>query len=197
MRELATRVDARTNRLRLLEAATAVFAAQGTTADVKAVADQAGLAVGTIYRHFPGKDDLIAAVMEAAMQDFDGAAEAGLAEADPTTGIRVFIAGGLAVFARYGELMTAMLEGRAPGARTVAEREYRRAGTSIRITQLVQRGVASGVFRADLNTDVAAALLKAIFVSWALGELRRQYTLEQIADDVVAIFVAAMATQRS
>ena len=57
------RADARRNMDALLEAAMAVFAASGVDAPVREVADKAGVGVGTLYRHFPQRADLIVAVM--------------------------------------------------------------------------------------------------------------------------------------
>lgn len=57
------RADARRNMDALLEAAMAVFAASGVDAPVREVAEKAGVGVGTLYRHFPQRSDLIVAVM--------------------------------------------------------------------------------------------------------------------------------------
>ena len=56
------RVDAQRNVGSLLEAAVAVFATSGVDAPVREIADRAGVGVGTVYRHFPQRADLIAAV---------------------------------------------------------------------------------------------------------------------------------------
>jgi AcrR family transcriptional regulator len=56
------RADAQRNIDALLEAALAVFATSGVDAPVREISDKAGVGVGTIYRHFPQRSDLIAAV---------------------------------------------------------------------------------------------------------------------------------------
>ena len=56
------RADARQNVDALLEAAKAEFAASGVDAPVRAIAERAGVGVGTLYRHFPLRSDLISAV---------------------------------------------------------------------------------------------------------------------------------------
>src|ERR1700734_3359907 len=56
------RADARRNIEALLEAAMTVFAISGVDAPVREIADKAGVGVGTLYRHFPQRADLIAAV---------------------------------------------------------------------------------------------------------------------------------------
>jgi AcrR family transcriptional regulator len=57
------RADAARNRERILEAAEATFAAEGVSAPIDAVAERAGVGVGTVYRHFPTKEALFAAIV--------------------------------------------------------------------------------------------------------------------------------------
>jgi AcrR family transcriptional regulator len=58
------RADAARNRARILAAARDQFAAHGSEAGMDEIAAAAGVAVGTLYRHFPTKADLVAAVSE-------------------------------------------------------------------------------------------------------------------------------------
>ncbi|MFD7920828.1 TetR/AcrR family transcriptional regulator [Streptomyces sp. NPDC059740] len=68
------RADARRNEEALLRAAAAVFAASGVEAPVRDIAAGAGVRVGTIYRHFPTRADLVIAVYR---HQVDACAEAG------------------------------------------------------------------------------------------------------------------------
>ena len=68
------RADARRNEATLLEAAAAAFVASGVNAPVRAIAARAGVGVGTIYRHFPTRADLIVAVYR---HQVEACAEAG------------------------------------------------------------------------------------------------------------------------
>ena len=56
------RADAERNRRRLLEAARAAFSDQGTGASLEEIARNAGVGIGTLYRHFPTRDALIGEV---------------------------------------------------------------------------------------------------------------------------------------
>lgn len=58
------RADAQRNLDRLLQAAMEVFAESGVDAPVRAIAERAGVGVGTFYRHFPQRADLIVAVLK-------------------------------------------------------------------------------------------------------------------------------------
>jgi AcrR family transcriptional regulator len=61
------RSDARQNVDALLEAAKSVFAESGVDAPVRTIAERAGVGVGTLYRHFPLRSDLISAVFRREM----------------------------------------------------------------------------------------------------------------------------------
>src|SRR5271156_3873742 len=76
------RADAQRSLDALLEAALAVFAASGVDAPVREIAIQAGVGVGTVYRHFPHRSDLVAAVFRHEVDACANAAAA-LAAAHP------------------------------------------------------------------------------------------------------------------
>lgn len=61
------RADARQNIDALLEAAKTVFAESGVDAPIRSIAERAGVGVGTLYRHFPLRSDLISAVFRREM----------------------------------------------------------------------------------------------------------------------------------
>ena len=62
VRATPKRADARRNEKSLLEAAAEVFIARGVDAPVREIAARAGVGMGTIYRHFPTRSDLVVAV---------------------------------------------------------------------------------------------------------------------------------------
>lgn len=68
------RADARRNLSSLVEAAKEVFAEAGVDAPAKEITDRAGVGVGTLYRHFPQRSDLVIAVLQ---HEIDACADAG------------------------------------------------------------------------------------------------------------------------
>lgn len=62
------RADAAKNRERILEAANRQITAHGPEAPMETIAADAGVAVGTLYRHFPTKHDLVTAVLDSHME---------------------------------------------------------------------------------------------------------------------------------
>ena len=70
----APRRDALRNDAVIIDAARAVFAEQGPQASMESIASRAGLGVGTIYRRFAGKDDLLDVIAHLFVQDMEQAA---------------------------------------------------------------------------------------------------------------------------
>ena len=68
------RADARRNREKVLAAARRQFADHGLDAQIDEIARDAGVGVGTVYRHFPNKEDLLQALAD---DRFEGLAEPG------------------------------------------------------------------------------------------------------------------------
>ena len=89
----AQRADARRNRRRVLDAARARFAEDGLDAQIDEIAEAAGVGVGTVYRHFPTKDHLIEALVEARFERIRERAIQALSEAgeDPWEAFRGFM----------------------------------------------------------------------------------------------------------
>jgi AcrR family transcriptional regulator len=89
--ERVPRADARRNRKAVIEAAKNLFSEQGLDAQMPDVARAAGVGVGTVYRHFPAKDDLIAALAEERFRRLADRAREALAEPDAWEAFREFL----------------------------------------------------------------------------------------------------------
>jgi AcrR family transcriptional regulator len=89
--ERALRADARRNRDAIVAAARRLFADQGLDAQMPDVAKAAKVGVGTVYRHFPNKEDLIAALAADRFERLAEKAREGIAADDPWEGLCGFI----------------------------------------------------------------------------------------------------------
>jgi AcrR family transcriptional regulator len=85
------RADAVRNIDSLLEAAKSVFATSGVDAPAKEIADLAGVGVGTLYRHFPQRSDLVKAVFERGVDRCAEAAAELAAANDPATALALWL----------------------------------------------------------------------------------------------------------
>ena len=87
----ALRADAKRNIDTLLEAAKEVFATSGVDAPVREIAARAGVGVGTVYRHFPQRADLVAAVFRREVDACAAAAPALAAELQPCEALTAWL----------------------------------------------------------------------------------------------------------
>jgi AcrR family transcriptional regulator len=85
------RKDAERNRQRILAAASEVFAEAGLAASLDAVAERAGVGVGTVYRRFPDKEALIDALFEARIDEIVAIARECGENPDPWAGLTCFL----------------------------------------------------------------------------------------------------------
>lgn len=85
----STRADARRNREKLLEVATAAFAtADGRPVSLESIARDAGVGIGTLYRHFPSREALVEAIFRAELAEVAAAAEQLLDRYPPRIALR-------------------------------------------------------------------------------------------------------------
>lgn len=154
MTERALRADARDNRARVLHAAADVFGSAGPGASTEEIARRAGVGIGTVFRHFPTKVDLLTAVFAARLEALRDRATALASAADPGDALRVFfretVEGAPSKLA-IAETLTEPLAGDAI-----------RAGEELRaaFAVLVQRAQDAGALR----TDVAAPEIYGLMV---------------------------------
>ncbi|MGO8859748.1 MAG: TetR/AcrR family transcriptional regulator [Acidimicrobiales bacterium] len=85
------RADARRNYDNLVVAARKVFADQGGGASMEAIAKQAGVGVGTLYRHFPKRIDIVEAVYRDDVEVLVGSAERGLTDLEPWAALEAWL----------------------------------------------------------------------------------------------------------
>jgi AcrR family transcriptional regulator len=85
------RADARRNYEGLVVAARKVFADQGGGASMEAIAKEAGVGVGTLYRHFPKRIDIVEAVYRDDVEVLIGAAERGLVDLEPWAALEAWL----------------------------------------------------------------------------------------------------------
>jgi TetR/AcrR family transcriptional regulator, fatty acid metabolism regulator protein len=194
---LAERADKADKRDAILRAAIETFAARGFfNAQVADVARSAGVAAGTVYLYFRGKDDLLISIFERTMTD---AIAAG----------RESVAAKRGAVERLREIARLHFErlGRDRNLAVVFQVELRQStkfmerfsATYLReylgiIRDVIEQGQAQGTFRQAINPTLAAKMffgvLDEMATNWILS--RRKYSLAAQADAVVDIFVGGL-----
>lgn len=193
------RRDAERNRRRILDAAAAVFAERGLAVTMDDIAHRAGVGVGTVYRRFPDKEELIDALFVDRIEAIAALAEQGLAHEDPWEGLVWFMEQGLLEQARdrgLKELLFGAARGRGPTA-------HARDRLAPIVTAMFERARASGQLRDDIegvDTPVLHLMLGAVldFSREVEPELWRRFLaivldgLRARRDDVTPLPVAAL-----
>ena len=151
------RRDAARNRERVLDAAVDLVRRDGERVPMARIAGHAGVGVGTVYRHFGTREELLAAIVYRSFGiALDNARAAAAHPASALEGIRLFFLATL----RDRERFVLPLHG-GPAIFTSATRE-RQADIRTVLRTLIERGRAAGELRADLTPEdliVAASLL--------------------------------------
>jgi AcrR family transcriptional regulator len=150
----ALRADAVRNRRKVLDAARERFADEGLDAQMDDIARAAGVGVGTVYRHFPTKEDLLQALADDRFEGLARAARAGLEHEDAWEGFASFLRYAAEVMARDRGLSEAM-DQRAGTCRGAAEA----AGLPELTSQLVGRAQSAGALRQDIGAEDIPSLV--------------------------------------
>ncbi len=147
------RADARRNRARLLEVADQVFTERGVGASTEEVARAAGVGIGTVFRHFPTKEALLAAVLAARLERLAAGAEALAADPDPGAALDQLVR--LVVgHARAKNAYADALGGDISGVKEEVRGRLRDA-----VAALLERAQAAGAVRTELRPADLTALL--------------------------------------
>lgn len=144
------RADAIRNRERVLEAAKVVFSAGGAQASLEAVAKQAGVGIGTLYRHFPTREALYEAVYRREVEQLGELAESLKKDAKPVDALRRWLASNIE-FVATKKGMAAALALAAHGSPELHSFSFDRLTKAIGM--LLERGIAAGELRSDVRPE--------------------------------------------
>ncbi len=157
------RSDARRNRERLLEAATAAYTAgDGRSVSLEAVAREAGVGIGTLYRHFPNREALVEAVYRAELAEVAATAERLLKRHPPKAALRRWMdryARFVAAKRGMAESLHAMFDS---GTMQPSQTRDSIVGA---VGLLLRTGADDGSLRSDVRADDVVSSLIGIFLA--------------------------------
>lgn len=157
------RADALRNRERLVEVAQSAFANNGIETSLEEIARQAGVGIGTLYRRFPRREDLIAAVLNERYLKLTECAQV-LAERrqDIDAALAEWLALLIEHMAIYRGLSAAVKEAMHDQSTALGQtcKEMMEAAT-----ELLERGQRSGAFRSDVTFYDVMALCSGIVMA--------------------------------
>lgn len=150
------RADALRNRQRLLDAAVQAFSQDGPEVTLDRVAKEAGVGIGTLYRHFPSREALIEAAYRNELEKLCDAAPALLAAQPADAALRAWMDRFVDYLATKRGMADALRLVIASGANPYAQSRDRLLAA---LGELLAAGAAAGVLRADVAAaDVLASL---------------------------------------
>ncbi len=162
------RADARRNRERLLEVAAAAFAAAaGRPVSLESIARDAGVGIGTLYRHFPTRDVLVEAVFRAELAEVAAAAGQLLRRHPPKAALRHWMD-------RYANFVAAK-RGMADSLRGLvesrpAEQNQTRESIVGAVRLILRAGADDGSLRSDVPAEDVVSSLLGIFLASGSSE---------------------------
>lgn len=143
------RSDAERNRARIIATARTVFRRDGLNASMASVARETGVGIATILRHFPAKEELVAAVFTERMDAYADAVAVALEDPDPWNGFAGFIETACEMQAAdsgFADVLTTTF----PTAKAL---ERRRTEAYEAALKLIDRAKAAGRLREDFNSS--------------------------------------------
>jgi AcrR family transcriptional regulator len=165
------RADARRNRERLLEVAARAFSHDGPDATLEAIARDAGVGIGTLYRHFPTREALVDAAYRNELYRLTDSARRLLKRKPPDQALRTW----MDRFVDYmttkrgmGKALQALI---ASGGDPFSESRDRLVGA---ITTLLDAGAVAGTLRADLDPEDVLVSLSGLSLATAETGSRAQ-----------------------
>jgi AcrR family transcriptional regulator len=159
------RADARRNRDRLLAVAVRAFSTEGPEVTLEAVAREAGVGIGTLYRHFPTREALVEAAYRSELLRLCSAADELVASQPGDEALRAWMDRFVDYMTTKRGMADALRAVIASGLNPYAESRDRLLAA---IGTLLQAGIEAGTVRSDVEAaDVLASLTG---VSLAAGE---------------------------
>lgn len=156
-RDRPLRADAARNRAKVLEAATRTFGEQGVDAPIPEIARRAGVGIGTVYRQFPSKHDLLVALAAERYAWLAEQIERAASDADPWEGFTRVLWKAAAVQVADRSFRQVMRE-----VATVPELEPLRLRVVDAIARLLERAQAAGVVRDDVTPQDLPVVMSGI-----------------------------------
>ncbi len=159
----ATRADAARNREQLLGVATRVLASPGAETSMRAIAREAGVGIGTLYRHFPTRESLVEAVYRDQVVRLTNGARDLLADVAPAVALRRW----MDLFGDWIATKNGMLD---------------------TLLTMIESDV---VGHARTRDELLAAIASVLDAGRTAGDLRPDVTAEEVAAALIGIFTVA------
>ena len=177
------RSDARQNHARLISAATAAFAEKGADAPLEDIARRAGVGIGTLYRHFPGRLDLQAAVFRTQVRTVCEQGDALLATDAPQQAFAAWVRVLAGYLVTKRGLSRALIDAVGVESELITSCWMTMRETTERLLESAQR---AGVIRSDVTGTDVMRLIHGVAVSSEKDPSRTDLLLSVMLDGLAA-----------
>jgi AcrR family transcriptional regulator len=173
------RADARRNNERLVAAAKEVFAKYGGDASMEAIAKEAGVGVGTLYRHFPKRIDIVEAVYRTDVDQLVETAETAVAELGPWPAVEVWLKAFLEYARSKSTFLNELREAfeKNPELRVASRERIDRTADLV-----LRRAQDAGVVRTDIDGADLMQLMGPMCTNATLSEDQSHRLLTMVLD---------------
>lgn len=185
--ERRPRADAERNREQLVRTATTIFAQKGAGASLEEIAREAGLGIGTLYRHFPTRDALVEAVYRTEVEQLGAAAERLARQETPVEALRSWLVLFLDHLATKQGMSTALQSLVGGPSRLYA------SSTPV-VTRSVTMLVDSAVSRGEIRCAMSPLDLLRAIAGLAYGATEPHWRKNAV--ELIDVLVAGMQTRR-
>ncbi|MEV1174747.1 TetR/AcrR family transcriptional regulator [Nonomuraea sp. NPDC049784] len=137
---------------------------------LEAIARQAGVGIGTLYRHFPTRESLVDAVYAAELDDVTASVPTLLEQHPADVALRAWMGRYATFVATKRGMMETLRAGFASGRIAAPSRER----VTSTIATILEQGVAAGTLRADVHPDDVTTMLVGVFLAITAGAPQEQ-----------------------
>ncbi|MER7003204.1 TetR/AcrR family transcriptional regulator [Dactylosporangium sp. NPDC000555] len=186
-------MDSQDRRSLILEKAAELFATKGVSATtVREIADVTGMLSGSLYHYFESKDDMVAAIVIRYLEDLNACYGAIPADIDPAEQFVRLVEGSLSIIEAH-PYATEIYQNSGNYLHSLASYEKIRqavGGVQRRWVDLLEAGVAAGVFRSDVPPRVLYRLVRdALWLSVRWFTPSEDYPTRRFAANFVSVFL--------
>lgn len=181
-----------TLRQQIVTVAMALFDAEGyNTVTMERIAAEADVAKGTLYKHFPVKEAIVAAFMSGMSSTYDEAVGELMVQVPDTEGRLTALFAGFADWViQHRDYLAAYTTYRLSDPRWYAVEESERSGFHRHLMRVLAAGVATGELRDEMPVELAVIYLQSLQLAATLRWLQQTDTaLTDLLDQVVKLFL--------
>ncbi|MEX2237410.1 MAG: TetR/AcrR family transcriptional regulator [Dehalococcoidia bacterium] len=168
----------------MLDTARTLFAERGSDVDMREICERSGIGIGTLYRNFASKDELVTAIKDELLEQGRNLLDRAEAVDDPFEGLKIVLNGMWELAETRGRLMAEL------GALTSPKREEGAEDIRATMRKLFQRLQDDGRLRSGLDPALAEGFIGSLFPLYI--NLRQSFEAEQVRAQLTLLAISSV-----